>query len=418
MGAGKRRRDEYAAAIIIVLLTALSAGYSLVTPAGEAPDEPAHVEYIDRLIETRRLPSLAPIGRWHYESHQPPLDYLVSAGLSMLVNGGPVDLVARDPAVRTPPRHLEVREEGGGVERLRRLRLMRLFWLPCLLITLLAFLRTSGFSREVTMATLLTVGATPQLLWLAGVITNDVSLAFFCTLAMLALMRSMTSAHPPWAAIWLSLATLAALMTKASGVALLPAIAAGAGWCLASRRPRNAIAVILAGTAASLWWICFNLWRYDAILPRVPRVGGQELQLGNLIADPLWPLKVIATFWARFGWLNVSLPIAWYAFFAVVTLLVGFGLLLAFRTRPSSTAIALTLLATNAALQAIYLAAYDYQTQGRYLFPSIAAISLFLAAALERLPAKRRRVVLTALPLMMLAATATGIWWVGRMLKS
>ncbi|MEA2693699.1 MAG: hypothetical protein QOJ16_3086, partial [Acidobacteriota bacterium] len=75
-------------ALLLALLSlALGAGYAGVIPLGEAPDEPAHLAYVNRVVATGALPPLSYRGL-DYESYQPPLDYLVSAGLLRLAHGG------------------------------------------------------------------------------------------------------------------------------------------------------------------------------------------------------------------------------------------------------------------------------------------------------------------------------------------
>ncbi|HSK80764.1 MAG TPA: hypothetical protein VLQ45_30195, partial [Thermoanaerobaculia bacterium] len=75
---------------VLPLFVLLGAVYARVIPVGEAPDEPAHLAYIDHIVGEGSLP---PIGLdrspYAYESFQPPLDYLVSALLLRGLHGGP-----------------------------------------------------------------------------------------------------------------------------------------------------------------------------------------------------------------------------------------------------------------------------------------------------------------------------------------
>ncbi len=66
-------------AIILALYLALAAGYAVVTPFGQPPDETAHALYILHLAQKRRLPVLRRERREAYEFHQPPLYYLLAA---------------------------------------------------------------------------------------------------------------------------------------------------------------------------------------------------------------------------------------------------------------------------------------------------------------------------------------------------
>ena len=50
-------------------------------PVGEAPDEPSHIQYVEIILQTGRLPTiLAGSARYSYEAEQPPLYYLLEAG--------------------------------------------------------------------------------------------------------------------------------------------------------------------------------------------------------------------------------------------------------------------------------------------------------------------------------------------------
>ncbi|MGI5837134.1 MAG: hypothetical protein ACOX87_11710, partial [Chloroflexota bacterium] len=85
---------------IVVSGMALAAGYSLWVPPWNAPDEPAHYNYVRHIATTGELPELKP-GDWDaqllerlkstnfpssepvnsiaYESHQPPLFYILAS---------------------------------------------------------------------------------------------------------------------------------------------------------------------------------------------------------------------------------------------------------------------------------------------------------------------------------------------------
>ncbi|HSF44102.1 MAG TPA: hypothetical protein VLT87_30220, partial [Thermoanaerobaculia bacterium] len=116
------------------LFLLLGAAYASVVPPGEAPDEPAHLAYIDHIVEKGSLPPARPNrDLTGYESYQPPLDYLVSAGLLRMLHGGPVEY----PFVANPDfdfhasgsrAFLAQPEAEGQARALRRLRMARLFW--------------------------------------------------------------------------------------------------------------------------------------------------------------------------------------------------------------------------------------------------------------------------------------------------
>jgi 4-amino-4-deoxy-L-arabinose transferase-like glycosyltransferase len=95
-------------AVLVALYALLAGNYALNTPAWQAPDEPAHYNYIADIATQVRLPVLqagdydqdlldwlrrrgfppeTPIDRVRYEGYQPPLYYLLAAPLFWLSNG-------------------------------------------------------------------------------------------------------------------------------------------------------------------------------------------------------------------------------------------------------------------------------------------------------------------------------------------
>ncbi|MHB1415130.1 MAG: hypothetical protein ACYC1C_07735 [Chloroflexota bacterium] len=99
---------HFALAAIVTLYVAFGVAYAVKTPKWNAPDEPAHFNYLRQIATTGTLPVLQqgdydqdyleqlkpaqfpdsmPIDGVRYESHQPPLYYLLSAGLYDLTEG-------------------------------------------------------------------------------------------------------------------------------------------------------------------------------------------------------------------------------------------------------------------------------------------------------------------------------------------
>ena len=104
-----RRRIPPLAAVLIAYV-AVALCYVFLTPLWQAPDEPAHYNYVRHLLTEARLPVLAegdfpaqyleelkasgfppsaPIDGIRYESHQPPLYYLLAAPVLAAVVGDP-----------------------------------------------------------------------------------------------------------------------------------------------------------------------------------------------------------------------------------------------------------------------------------------------------------------------------------------
>ena len=94
--------------IILLAYFTIGSMYAVYTPAWQAPDEPAHYNYIRGVVETGRLPVLQTgdydqsylsqitsrgfpvdmaLDTLRYEGHQPPLYYLLAAPIFILSGG-------------------------------------------------------------------------------------------------------------------------------------------------------------------------------------------------------------------------------------------------------------------------------------------------------------------------------------------
>jgi hypothetical protein len=101
-------RTRLLLAAILVVYTALAALFAVYTPAWEAPDEPAHYNYVRYLVQNgqfpvlqmgdysqgyldwikeAKFPPILSIDSIRYESHQPPLYYLLAAPLFAVTGG-------------------------------------------------------------------------------------------------------------------------------------------------------------------------------------------------------------------------------------------------------------------------------------------------------------------------------------------
>ena len=81
----KDKRARFLALVILfVLYFSLVALYSSRIPIGKGVDEEAHFLYVEDILKSGRLPKLNVPHGGHYESHQPPLFYLLSLPIAYL----------------------------------------------------------------------------------------------------------------------------------------------------------------------------------------------------------------------------------------------------------------------------------------------------------------------------------------------
>jgi 4-amino-4-deoxy-L-arabinose transferase-like glycosyltransferase len=418
------RRGVGPGALLLLAFALLAAGYALAVPPGEAPDEPAHLFYVDTIVRAHALPA-RPVAfdGDNYEFFQPPLDYGVSALWVGLVHGSPLGLrFTPDPAFSFRHRGSRMFLPGAvpaapeAVRALLELRLARLAWGLAMawFIYLTALYFAAGDAVRAALAAAPLILA-PQVLFVAATVNGDAALAALAAAAIYCLARCAGDREPaPRFAIAAGIAAALALLAKASGLVLLPPLSLAALHLVRRRQLRPA--AWLAGTyglglaaAAAL-----AVHRFGSVVTPIP-AGRPSVR--QVFLSPHWAASLWVSFWAKFGWLNTPLPWACYLLFLPATLLILAGFLrpptgFSPARRPALAVLRAAALA-NLAAALVYMAAVDWQVQGRYLFPSLAALAGLAAAGLGHLPAgalapERRQRVVLAVSLGALIAVAAG----------
>jgi hypothetical protein len=406
--------------VSLLVFVLLGSAYAWVVPIGEAPDEPAHLAYVDHVVGERALPQAEPAaGPLAYESYQPPLDYLVSAGLLAVVHGRPVEY----PFVANPG--LDFHQAGSraflpkpdAASRawaIRKLRLARLFWgmLTVLFVCQTVRLLTSGTEWAVCAAAPFVF--CPQFLFNSATVNNDTAVTALSSAALLGLCHLVSRRKSPGTGTAAGLA----LWSKASGLFLALPLLVVSAVLLRQSRGRAAAGLVLPFSALAAGWVAFTRTRSSPLVTGLDAATAAAPGLDRLIAEPTWPLSVWVSFWGKFGWLNLRLPGPVYLLFLPPTVLVLRGAFLAVRgaRSPQETAalrVLLVAFAANVALLVAYLVGGGWQLQGRYLFPSLAALAGLAVAGLADL-GPRLRVFPWLWTLLYAGVGALGVWWIER----
>ncbi len=408
---------QWPAPLLLVLAGYLIAAvaYVFITPPWQAPDEPAHYNYVRHLVEEARLPvlevgdypaayleevkaagfppdaSIAPI---RYESHQPPLYYLLAAPVLASVGGDSVTMQMH--ALRLFSVFL------GAADVLLAHRLGRILW-P----------RRPG--RALALAGV--VAFLPMRTAVTAAVSNDVLAEVLVGAAALVSLRLLLSSRRPYASCLMPLGVILGLclLTKTSAYIALPLAVVALLWAWYRQdRPRPGLGRRLAAiiVPAALLYLPFymrnmavygladplGLARHDAVVVGQLRTSDYLAGVGLMGGLRQGLSTTFRSFWGIFGWMGVPMHEPTYLALALVCALALVGLILAGlsarRRPPGQRAILaagfLALWGTLSILGVIWYNLKFVQFQGRYLFT---ALPVWSAALVVGLGWARRRAV-------------------------
>jgi 4-amino-4-deoxy-L-arabinose transferase-like glycosyltransferase len=425
--------------VIVVIYLVLGVLYAVYTPAWQAPDEPAHYNYVQHLAEQHRFPMLKPgdypaayleeikearfppemsIAPIRYEFHQPPLYYILAVPCYSLFGG-----------TLLPLRLLSV--------AMGALLLLVVKWTVGALVPRRPFL---------ALGTTAFVAFLPMHLAMSAAANNDTLAELLLTTILLLSIRYLRQARRAPAErydthllLLLGVTTGLALVTKSSIYIALPlvlvAIAARYLWLDGGRATLGqgvkALALYLApALALALPWWLRNITLYGGLdflgLGRHEQVVAGQLRTAEFVAQHGavrlvrdFGLTTFRSFWGQFGWMGVLLDERIYQALALLSALALVGFVLwaihAGQRRREFTAWQWAAGGLLLLLGLLTLASYLWyntsflQHQGRYLFRAL--VPAGLAVALGWRESLRRE---QALPLAaLLVAGAVGLKVVG-----
>lgn len=413
--------------IILLAYVALGTLFAVYTPAWEAPDEPAHYNYVRYLVDNgdfpvlhmgdyphayleqiknARFPPDLSIDPIRYEFHQPPLYYALAAPL-YLVTGGSL-LALRLLSVLL----------GAGV----------------VLMGYAVARRIYPRRQWVALGTAAFVAFLPQHLATLSQVDNDVLAELLFSIALYQLVSLVTAgdlpatrAYGPFlrsrAGVLSSVGVVIGLIliTKTTAYIAVPLAGGVLAWSWwrekahANRMAADLALVALPAALLALPWFGRNVWtygwpdffgliRHDAIVSGQPRTAewlGQYGWGGYVHRAVEYTFK---SFWGVFGWLGVFMDSRVYLALALLSGLAAGGLALRGLGRgvrrtlpepdapsngllaPQRTTRAIRLLAISALLTLLVYAWYNVQFvqhQGRYLFTALIPIGVAVTLGSE-----------------------------------
>jgi 4-amino-4-deoxy-L-arabinose transferase-like glycosyltransferase len=421
---------------IVILYLILGSLYALLTPDWQAPDEPAHYNYVRYLAEQHRFPILKPgdypadyleeikaahfppemsIDPIRYEFHQPPLFYLLAVPVYQLFDGALLPL------------------------RLLSLALGVLL----LLVTFWTVREVVPHSPYLALATAAFVAFLPMHLAMTSAANNDALAELLLALILLFAVRYLkgsVQAEPETRLlVLLGVTTGLGLVTKSSVYIALPlvlvAVLARHLWLdehpptiLGSVKSLVLYLLVAVGMAIP-WWLrnvvvyggadLLGLGRHEQVVAGQLRTADFVAQhgLARLLGD--FAGTTFRSFWGQFGWMGVLLDQRLYQALAISSsiALVGFLLWVLRGWRRQAQFPPWQWAAGGLLVLTVLLTAATYlwynvgflQHQGRYLFRALVPVSLGVALGWREV-LRRDRALLLAI-MLLVGALALGLVW-------
>ena len=300
--------------VILLVFAVIGTLYAVYTPIWQAPDEPAHYNYIRFLVEERRFPEMelgdydqAYISRLTterfppelsvdslaYEDHQPPLYYVLMAPIYALSGGSVVTLRISTMLL-------------GGFAVLFAMLMLREGW--------------PDQPGAVWLAGGL-VACTPQFLAMMASVNNDALILALLWLWLWLALRYFRGKNSPWV---LGGVLGLILLTKSTGYGalILAVLVVALKFRHIKQTParalRDLVYIFLPATLlGGLWWLR-NILVYGwpdflGLIRHGEVVVGQPRTMAAVVRDGFYPFvgsairTTFQSFWGQFGWMGVVL---------------------------------------------------------------------------------------------------------------
>ncbi|MDX2076993.1 MAG: DUF2142 domain-containing protein [bacterium] len=362
--------------------------FALYTPLWQTPDEPAHYHYIAQ-VATIGLPKIE-AGDWdspyldslkstkfdaidpqtfatiQYEDHQPPLYYLLASPVYRLTDGNPYAIRIFSVFIG-----MIIVWCGYGVGRLMFPKS------PHIALGIGAFLAFH-----------------PQHLHIIASINNDV-LAWAMVGLMLVLSITHIKTDNPRLPLLMGLVVGIAFITKATAYFLL-----AIGILAILLKQKNIIRALAVYITPALllgmvWWLrnfsvygfpdFLGLRAHDAVVVGQLRTATRisELGFGGYVSE--FMQTTYNSFWGQFGWMAVPMPSWVYIGILAVVIIAIIGIVIGKRDEnPQRRAWVLLIITTLLAMLAyLYYNSEFVQYQGRYMFPLLIPLGVWLVVGID-----------------------------------
>ena len=326
--------------LILTGYVGIASLYAVFTPAWQTPDEPAHYNYIRDLAEKGQIPILQPgdysqgyleeikarrfptdmsIDPIRYESHQPPLYYVLAALVYRLSGGRLIALRLLSVAL------------GVGL-------LWTIYRLLCIALPGRQGLALGGTAFAAFL---------PQHVAMSAAVNNDILSEWIlagCAALSLAYLRSKRDwRRDRWLLLALALLIGLGFLTKTTAYLAWPLALLAILW-RGAKGARDWIQRLTLGLGPGVllglpWWIrnwlvygpgdILGLRRHDLVVAGQPRTHEWLAQMGLAELLRQASLTTFRSFWGQFGWMGVLMDSRIYLILAIVSAVVAIGCLVA-----------------------------------------------------------------------------------------
>jgi 4-amino-4-deoxy-L-arabinose transferase-like glycosyltransferase len=420
-------QDEWRWLVAVILLAhfVLAVLYSVVTPIFEGPDELGHYRHIRFLIANLSLPAPEDSTSSLDELTHPPLYYALAAILTSWIDASDNPQPVRNPFAPTGTmegganRFVHTETEAfpyhGTALAVHAVRLVSVL-IGSLVLVVTYWLGRLLFPgrREIALGAMALNAFSPAFLFMSSVVNNDIMVTLFSALTLLFSVKVVVRGPALKDLAAVGVFTGLALLSKYNALALMPVVLTCIGIALARLEKRRRSLVLLLGgvilllvSAAliSSWWFLRSVALFGTATTRSAKILAQFM---SDLRDPLAGLSRVdwsllpdglryfyTSFWASFGWGNISAATWVYQVLALLCLAGIAGLVIFFlgkASRPTKAGAALLLLAFVVfSLLAIYrtLVISDPVLRGRYALPTISAVSVLLSLGVVQVTPRR-----------------------------
>lgn len=339
-------------ALVLIVFVAMGIVYSLATPIFEASDERWHYPVVKHIADGQGLPVQDPTvsTAWRQEGSQPPLYYLLAAGITFWVDTSDFSQVQRpNPhAIVGLPQLVGNKNMMIHTDRERwpwqgttlAVHLIRLVSVGLGAITVgLTWLIARHLwpgNRAVPLLAAMLVAFNPMFLFISASVNNDNLAAPLAAGAVLVLLSALHRGQTIWDGLLLGALLGLGVLTKLSVLALLPVTAVALTWDAWRRRTwrtwlMNGVFIFAMLALIAGWWYWRNWTLYGE-----PMGSNHMLDIAGRRDEPLTLSGLWAEFegfrisyWALFGGVNILADRWVYPILDVLMVVGGVGVVVA-----------------------------------------------------------------------------------------